>query len=113
MLKDYSKVLYAVNQDNRRIHEIRASIIDQQLIIQRSDFNDWEFNPRSGLVVGYDSFDKENTAKLASRLRAFTSANFIRLLKKEFGGDDSFFFLSNLREYCEDSHIEYSHEAEY
>lgn len=72
MLKDYSKIIYQFNKDNQRISQIKASIIDQQLIIQRIDFNDWEYSPRTGKVIGYDTFDEENTSKLALRLRAFT-----------------------------------------
>lgn len=113
MLKDYSKILYEVSNNNQRFAQIKASIIDEQLVIQRTDFNVREYNPLTGIVYGYDSFDKENTAKLASRLNTFTSANFIRLLKKEFGGDGEFFFLSNLRQYCDEFHIQYTHEADY
>lgn len=113
MFKNYEKIIYDITDNGKRFALITATIINRQLIIRRVDFNDWETNPRTGKVEGVEYFDEKNTAKLTQRLQAYTSANFIRLLKSEFGKDGFHFFLSNLREYCEDRHIEYTHEAYY
>lgn len=113
MLKNYDKVLYDITDSGKRFAQITASVVDRQLVIRRVDYNDWDTNPKTGEVEGIDYLDEESTAKLALRLRANTSANFVGLLKVEFGKDGFHFFLSNFREYCEVMHINYIHEAYY
>lgn len=61
MLKDYAKTLYEVNRDNTRYCVISASIVDRSLHIHRTDYQEWEYNSRTGIVEGLDTLDEENT----------------------------------------------------
>lgn len=113
MLKDYAKTLYEVNRDNTRYCVISASIVDRSLHIHRTDYQEWEYNSRTGIVEGLDTLDEENTKKLCERFRITTSPNLVRILKREFGKDGIAFFLSNFREFCDDHDIKYEHQAWY
>lgn len=112
-LKDYAKTLYEVNQDNKCYCIISDSVIDQKLQIHQIDFDQWEYNRRTGQVEGIDCLDEENTKKFCEHFRITTSPNLVRIIKREFGTDGIYFFLSNFREFCDDHHIKYSHEAWY
>ena len=113
MLKNYSKTLFDVRHNNERYATLTASVIDEQLIIRRIDYNDFEINKRTGEVEGVDFFDKINTQKLAKAMQATTSPNFIRLLKMKFGKDGILWFKENLSEFCDEKGIVFTHEAYY
>lgn len=81
ILKDYAKTLYEVNRDNTRYCVISASIVDRSLHIHRTDYQEWEYNSRTGIVEGLDTLDEENTKKLCERFRITTSPNLVRILK--------------------------------
>lgn len=63
MLKDYAKKLYEVNKDNTCYCVISASIVDCSLHLHRTDYQEWEYNSRTGTVEGLDTLDEENTKK--------------------------------------------------
>ena len=63
MLKNYSKILFEVRHNNDRYASLTASIIDEQLIIRRIDYDNFETNRKTGEVECVDVFDKENTEK--------------------------------------------------
>lgn len=113
MLKNFSKTLFDVRHNNERYASLTASIIDEELIIRRIDYNDFEINRKTGEVEGVDFFDKKNTKKLATHFRATTSQNLIRHLKFEFGKDGILWFRENLSEFCEEKGIVFTHEAYY
>lgn len=68
-LKDYAKTLYEVNQDNKCYCIISASVIDQKLQIHQIDFEQWEYNRRTGQVESIDCLDEENTKKFCEHYR--------------------------------------------
>lgn len=113
MLKNYSKTLFDVRHNNERYATLTASIIDEQLIIRRIDYDDFETNRKTGEVECVDVFDKENTEKFANTFRTTTSSNFIRLLKAKFGTEGILWFKDNLSEYCNEKGIKFYHEAYY
>ncbi len=113
MLKDYAKTLYEVNRDKMRYYIISASIVDRSLHIHRTDYQEWEYKSRTGIVEGLDTLDEDNTKKLCERFRITTSPNLVRILKREFGADGISFFLSNFRKFCDGHDIRYEHQAWY
>lgn len=113
MLKNYSKTLFDVRHNNERYATLTASIIGEQLIIRSIDYNDFETNRKTGEIEGVDYFNEENTKKFAHTLCVTTSPNFIRLLKVEFGKDGILWFRENLKEFCEEKGINFTHEAYY
>lgn len=113
MLKDYAKKLYEVNKDNSCYCVISASIVDRSLHLHRTDYQEWEYNSRTGIVEGLDTLDEVNTKKLCEHFRTTISPNLVRILKREFGKDGIAFFLSNFREFCDDHDIKYEHQTWY
>lgn len=112
-LKDYAKTLYEVNQGNKCYCIISASVIDQKLQVHRIDFEQWEYNSRTGQVEGVDYLDEDSTRKFCEYFRITSSPNLVRILKREFGTEGISCFLSNFREFCDDHDIKYSHESWY
>lgn len=113
MLEDYAATLYDVKQNDEPFCVINVSVTGRKLHIQRVDFDQWEYNRRTGRVEGLDALDEANTKRLCECLGVTASAGLMRVLKREFGKDGDSFFDMNFRDYCDAHQIIYEHRVWY
>lgn len=108
MLKNYEKVIYKSERNGKPFCLVVASISNGELQLCRIDFEEWERNPRNGLVEIYYLFNEANTARLAELLETASSGRFVTVLHKKCSkGCFRLYFFSRLKQLCEENKIQY------
>lgn len=112
--RDYYKLLYESNKNGKPFCRVGISIDNGALTLWRFDFEEWEYNRRTGVVEIYYSFDILNTQKFASSLKKYNSTSLIREIKSRFGSHSRYFeFIQNFKNFCDENKIEYNYDVWY
>ena len=107
-LLDYSKTLYESNS------RVGVSLDGGELTVWRFDFEEWEYNRRTGIVESSYSLDLLNTHQFCSSLKKYYSVAVVKEMKKRFGNRVSYHeFIDNFRQFCDDNGIEYNYNVWY
>lgn len=113
-LRHYAKILYDSNRNGKPFYRVGVSIDCGQMTISRYDYEEWDYNRKTGVVEINYSLDLLNTQKLASALRRFNSVTLVKEMKKRFGHKDSYIdFLDSFKKFCEENDIEYNYNVWY
>ena len=103
-LLDYSKTLYESNRHGEPYCRVGVSL----------DFEEWEYNRRTGIVESSYSLDLLNTHQFCSSLKKYYSVAVVKEMKKRFGNRVSYHeFIDNFRQFCDDNGIEYNYNVWY
>lgn len=65
-LVDYSRTLYESNRNGKAYCRVGVSLNSGELIVWRFDFEEWEYNSRTGIVESSYSLDLLNTHQFCS-----------------------------------------------
>ena len=84
-LLDYSKTFYKSNRDGKPYCRVGVSLNDGELTVWRFDFEEWEYNRRTGVVESSYSLDLVNTRQFCSSLKTYSSVAVVKEMKKRFG----------------------------
>lgn len=68
-LLDYSKTLYESNRHGEPYCRVGVSLDGGELTVWRFDFEEWEYNRRTGIVESSYSLDLLNTHQFCSSLK--------------------------------------------
>ena len=113
-LLDYSKTLYESNRHGEPYCRVGVSLDGGELTVWRFDFEEWEYNHRTGIVESSYSLDLLNTHQFCSSLKKYYSVAVVKEMKKRFGNRVSYHeFIDNFRQFCDDNGIEYNYNVWY
>lgn len=114
MLNDYAKVLYGTHRNGKPFCWVGVAICDGEFQLKRIDYEEWEYNRRTGEVEINVYIDAANTQKLCETLKVNTSAQLAASIKKELGkGSGGCALTSNLVHFCEKNGINYDYQSWY
>lgn len=114
MLKDYGNLIHADIRNDEPVCIWTAGIIDGCLRIERTDFGEWERNPRHGTVEITYFFDIDNTTRLARLLRAETSEQLIDAIRCMMTNSRvSFATITPVTKFCKAHDIHYYYSVWY
>lgn len=114
MLKDYAKVLYDIHRNGKPFCWVGAAVCDGEFHLKRIDYEEWEYNRRTGEVEINIYIDAANTQKLCNALKVNTSAKLVAAIKKEMCiGSSGCALTSNLIHFCEEHGIEHDYQTWY
>lgn len=95
---DYSKTLYESNRNGKPYCRVGVSLNGGELIVWRFDFEEWEYNSRTGIVESSYSLDLLNTQQFCSSLKKYSSVAVVKEMKTRFGNRVSYHeFIDNFR----------------
>lgn len=113
-LVDYSRTLYESNRNGKPYCRVGVSLNGGELIVWRFDFEEWEYNRRTGIVESSYSLDLLNTQQFCSSLKKYSSVAVVKEMKKRFGNRVSYHeFIDNFRRFCDKNGIEYNYNVWY
>ncbi len=113
-LLDYSKTLYKSNRDGKPYCRVGVSLNDGELTVWRFDFEEWEYNRRTGVVESSYSLDLVNTRQFCSSLKTYSSVAVVKEMKKRFGNRVGYYeFIDNFKQFCDKNEIEYNYNVWY
>lgn len=114
MLKDYAKVLYDTHRNGKPFCWVGAAVCDGEFQLKRIDYEEWEYNRRTGEVEINIYINAANTQKLCDALDVNTSAKLVAAIKKELGKESGGCALtSNLIHFCDEHGIEHDYQTWY
>lgn len=112
--RNYAKLLYESNRNGKPSCRVVVSLDYGHLTICRYDYEEWDYNRRTGIVEITYSLDLLNTQKLADALQQFNSVALVKEMKKRFERKASYIlFLDNFKKFCEENDIEYNYNVWY
>lgn len=86
-----------------------AQVVRGRLTITRIDFQEWEYNQRSGQVEVSYYFDEANTDRMMELIEEHNPVKFLRKLKAKFRKRCGISMTWEIREYCKEHGITYEY----